>query len=303
MALNLNRLRIFEAVLRAGSLTEAARRLRVTQPAVSRQLQELEAELGLALFDRRARGIRLTSAGAQLEPLVRRVLQHEAALEREAQALLGLHHGHLVVGASTTIGNYLVPELFEDIRARYPEVTLELEIGNTSEIQRKLVGGAVEIGLTEGLASAPELETQVFARDRLILIAAPSTGIAAESPLYPERVAALPFLLREAGSGSREVVEAAFAERGLALHPSLVLGSTEAIKQAATRGSGVGIVSSLTVELELELGRLCEVKIEGLELERDLHVVWPRDRVSSPTAAEFMRVLGERYHLQTSRRS
>ena len=183
MALNLNQLRVFRAVLECHSITDAARMLKISQPAASKQLAELEASVGVALLERRPRGVRLTAAGEVLSRHAWRLFQEEERAERALKALLGLELGELSVGASMTTGNTIVPSLFGELHRSHPKVRLELEIANTARIRERMIEGRLDLGLTEGLlaSGSPELEAlnvEVFTHDEMILIVAPTHALA-----------------------------------------------------------------------------------------------------------------------------
>ncbi|HXC53038.1 MAG TPA: LysR family transcriptional regulator [Candidatus Limnocylindrales bacterium] len=298
MPLNLNHLRIFREVLEQGSITGAASALRISQPAVSRQLAEFEAALGTRLVDRLPRGIRATAAGEMLGERARRIFAEERAAEQDLGELLGLHRGHLAVGASTTIGSYLVPQVFGDFAVRHRDIAIDLRIGNTRAIQNDVLEGELDVGLTEGFADAEPLESEVFLHDEMVLIAGPHASgrpLAGVTSIHAAELANVPFIVREAGSGTREVIEAALAGRGVDVRPHMVLGSTEAIKNAVVLGLGVAIVSRLTVTLECDIGRLREVALADLRIHRALHCVTLRGKRPSPAATEFLALLRERY--------
>jgi DNA-binding transcriptional LysR family regulator len=296
--INLNHLRVLAAVLEQGSITGAAHALRVSQPAVSRQLAEFESALGTRLVDRLPRGIRPTAAGELLGERARRIFAEEAAAERDLLELLGLARGRLAIGASTTVGGYLVPQVFGDFRERHRDITLDLTIGNTRAIQNEVLDGRVDVGLTEGFADAEALDVRVFAHDEMVLVAAPDTEGAPLAGVTSVRAADLPALamiVRESGSGTRDVIEAALEARGVALTSRMSLGSTEAIKNAVARGMGVAIVSRLTVTLDCAAGRLREVEMSDLKIERALHCLTLRGKRPSPAAAVFLELLEKRY--------
>lgn len=297
MALNLNHLRIFQAVLEQGSITGAAHALRISQPAVSRQLAEFESALGTRLVDRLPRGIRATAAGQVLGERARRIFAEEKAAEHDLGELLGLHQGRLAIGASTTIGSYLVPQVLGDFGQRHPGIVLDLQISNTRAIQSEVLDGSLDLGLTEGFADAEALDVKVFMHDEMVLVAGPDAvgPLAGVSSVRPEDLLKVPFIMREAGSGTRDVIEAALAGRGVVLRPTMCLGSTEAVKNAVARGLGVAIVSRLAITLECEVGRLREVALEGLSIHRALHRLTLRGKRRSPAAAEFLALLDERY--------
>jgi DNA-binding transcriptional LysR family regulator len=295
--LNLHHLRVFRAVCETNSITGAARLLRISQPAASKQLTDLEQSLGLALVERRSRGVRLTAAGEILGRHARRLFQEEQAAELALQALLGLERGHLAIGASTTIGNYIVPALFGELHLAHPRVSLELEIGNAARIQEQLLDGKLDLGLSEGLVASDALRLEVFTHDEMVLIVAPSHALAQAGPAVLDlaQLQSLPLIVRERGSGTREVVEDALARRGIQLAPAMSLGSTEAVKNAVAAGLGAAFVSRLTVRLELLSGRLTTLALEGESIRRALRLLTLEGKPPSPAAREFLRLLRQSY--------
>ncbi|MFN2424911.1 MAG: LysR family transcriptional regulator [Candidatus Binatia bacterium] len=301
MALNLNHLRIFRAVLEEGSITGAAHALRISQPAVSRQLSEFEAALGARLVDRLPRGIRPTAAGEMLGERARRIFAEEQGAERDLGELLGMHRGRLAVGASTTIGSYLVPQVFGDFGAQHPGVTLDLQIGNTRAIQNDVLDGgdgndALDAGAGDDvLVGGPGNDSLAGGP---VLIAGPDSAggpLAGVKSLRAVGLAQMPFIAREAGSGTRDVIEAALLAKGVEVKPTMHLGSTEAIKNAVACGLGVAMVSHLTIALECEIGRLREVEVRDLKIRRALHCLTLRGKQPSPAATHFLALLHERY--------
>lgn len=294
--LNLNHLRVFRAVCETNSITHAARRLHISQPAASKQLTELEAHVGVELVERLSRGVRLTAAGEVLGRHARRLFQEEEAAEAALEALLGLELGQLSVAASTTIGSYIVPSVFGELHAAHPNVKLQLEIGNAAQVESLVLEGQLDLGLSEGRVSSEHLHVEVFAHDEMVLIAAPSHPLAghAENPISAELLRGQPFILRERGSGTREVVEEALERHGLPIAPVMSLGSTEAVKNAVAMGLGVALVSSLTLELELSSGRLRRIPVADWSIRRALHLVTLEGKPPSPAAAEFLRLLRAR---------
>lgn len=286
--MNLNHLRVFHAVATAGSITAAARALQISQPAVSKQLGELEHALGARLVDRLPRGIRLTAVGDALAGHASRMFGIERTAEAELAALLGVRRGELAIGASTTIGSYLVPRVFGAFHRDHPAVRLELQIGNSAAIHDLVRRQVVELGLSEGLVADDDLTISVFDHDDMVAITAPGDPILRSAPLSAREVVALPFVMRERGSGTREVIEAALARKRLAVEPVMALGSTEAVKNAVAARLGVAIVSRLAVELELASGALVAIEVPDLEIRRALHVVELGGRSRSPAAARFV---------------
>jgi len=288
---NRNHLALFHAVAQAGGISRGARQVRVSQPAVSKQIKELEADLGVRLLERLPRGTRLTDGGRILAGYAQRF----HTLEREAEAAMkefrGLQRGRLAVGASMTIGAHLLPPVFGEFQRRHPAVELQLEIANTRTIRENLMQGVVEIGLTEGLIAGEHFASEIFYQDELVAIAPRGHPLLKAGPVPARRLCREPIILREEGSGTREVVERALEKRGLTVRPVLSLASPEAIKNAVIAGLGVAILSRLTLRLELEAGSLAVVPVKDLVIRRPLHLQRIRGRNLSPAAVKFLEIL------------
>ena len=292
--MNLNHLAIFHAVAQAGSMTQGAERLDISQPAVSKQVQELEHSLGVHLFDRIGRRVRLSQAGEILANYARLLfaLEHEA---EEAMAdVRAVGRGRLVIGASTTIGTYLLPGVLADFWRRYPKVELLVEIENTEQVHRRLAGLQLDVGLTEGFVEEAELEAEVFHRDELVVIAAPRHPLARQPRVPLSALRDEPFILREPGSGTRAVEERALGRLKLPVRVVMALGSTEAIKRVVAEGVGLAIVSRLAVGAECAAGTLAELPVAGLRIARPLHLVRRKGRRDGPALQAFCGVLRER---------
>ena len=289
--MNYNHLMIFLAVAEEGSISRGADKLCISQPAVSKQVQSLEAALKTKLFEREAKGVRLTNAGALLLGYAQRLSRLEREAEQALAEMSGLTRGTLTIGASLTVGAYLMPEMLAEYGRRYPNIALTLEIANTEVIQRMLLGGKLDLGLTEGFAEDAGLEAIVFAEDELVAIAPPDHPLLAECPVTAERFLQEPLILREPGSGTRAVLERALAERGLFVTPVMSLGSTEAIKRAVAAGAGLAVVSRLALNLELETGRLALLPLSDLMLRRPLHRLQRRGAYESRAVQAFRTML------------
>ncbi|MGH9393642.1 MAG: LysR substrate-binding domain-containing protein, partial [Terriglobales bacterium] len=227
--MNLNHLRLFAAAAEAGSISRAAERLRLSQPALSKQISELEAALGARLLEREARGVRATAAGTALAGYARQIFGLEQEAERTLAELRDVRRGRLRLGASMTIGVYLLPRMLAASRRQWPGLQIEVEIENTDTIQQALVEHRLDLGLTEGPGRWDgELEERVFRQDELVVIAAGRGR--ARATLH--QLAAEAWVMREPGSGTRAVVERALAERGLEVKPAWTFNNPEAIKRA-----------------------------------------------------------------------
>lgn len=298
--MNLHQLRVFLSVYETGSISAAARQLRISQPAASKQLTEFESVVGAPLFDRLPRGIRPTPGADELAPIARRLF----AAEREAEALLAERgqptESRLAIGASTTIGSYLVPELFGQLRRQHPHAQLRLEIGNTKLVQELVRKNEVDLGLTEGLPDAEGLLCSTFAEDELVGIAAPLDPILGRKGLQLSEFLTRPLILRERGSGTRDVLEKALMQQKAKIQASLELGSTEAVKNAVGNRLGVAFVSRLTIELEVRSGRLIQVPLNDFQVHRTLSLVQLPHKSLSQLAHTFLGLLHAR---NLSRRS
>lgn len=291
--INFHHLTVFDAVAREKSIGRAGRRLRISQPAVSKQLKILEETLGTVLVDRLPRGVRLTAAGALLAGYAQRITNLAVEAEHALAELQGLRGGQLTVGASTTIGIYFLPELLARYRRRYPRIDLNLEVANTHVIQQYLHERRVDIAVTEGFVHLPGLRARVFLEDELVPIVPFGHPLAHARSIRLERFCAEPVLMREPGSGTREVIEAALKKKGVAITPLMTLGSTEAIKRSVSAGVGVSFVSSLTIQHELQAHRLAIVALKGFRLRRSLHVVQALDQSVSAAVRAFLDLLDE----------
>lgn len=304
MSLTRSPLPVFLCVARTGSLTRAVAELGISQPAISAQIAQFEEQLGMPLFDRLPRGVRLTRAGELLRGYAERMGAVEAEAMQALDELRGVRKGMLVVGASLTVGAYLVPAYLGAFKRKHPGVAVRLHIANTHDIQERLAHGGtrqpdgsegMEVGFIEGpLEKGEQFKEVVFAQDEMVPIVRrghPFGG--GEVPL--KEFLAEGLIAREEGSGSRDAVEKAL---GRMFEPVMALGSTEAIKSAVIAGLGVGIVSRLAVGSELDSGKLFVPKvIRGngvLRIRRDLSYLVRRGRALSPAAAAFLALVPHR---------
>lgn len=290
--MNLNQLAIFHAVAREGNLTRAAQKLCISQPAVSKQLLSFEKSLGMALFHRLSKGVQLTESGELLFEYSTRLFALEAEAERALAELRDLRRGRLVIGASTTIGIYLLPEILGEFQKLYPKIELNLEVANTLEIQKKLRENRIDLALAEGVLEGSEWQADAFYHDEIIAVATPGHPLLQrKSTLTLKRVAAEPILLREQGSGTRAVVERAFQSRDIPLHSTVSLGNTEAIKRAVQSRLGIAFISRLAVAHELQEKTLAELKIGDWKVARAFYRLRLKGKYEGRAAREFVRLL------------
>ncbi|MGD6746588.1 LysR family transcriptional regulator [Streptomyces sp. BH106] len=269
----LGALQLLLAVARLGSLGAAARALGITQPAASSRIRSMERQLGLALVDRSPRGSRLTDSGALVTDWARPIVEAAEQFDAGASALRDRRDSRLRVAASMTIAEYLLPRWLIALRAERPDTAVSLLAGNSTAVAERLLGGEADLGFVEGRTVPAGLDSAVIAHDRLVVVTAPGHPWARRrKPLAAGELAATPLILREEGSGTRQVLDAALG--GLA-RPLIELSSTTAVKSAAVSGAGPSVLSELAVGEELAARRLVEIPLEGAELRRELRAVWP----------------------------
>lgn len=292
--MTLRQLESFLAVARARSFRKAAEGVALSQPALSQQIKELERELGLPLFDRLGRTVRLTQGGGLLEEHAQRVFATLAATQEAIRDLSGLRRGSLLLGGSTTPGIYLLPWLLAEFKKRHPEVEVSLRIANTRQIEELIRTGELDLGIVGGhLADNKETCVEATLEDRIVLVVPPGHRWAHRRQIAPERLREECLLTREEGSATRRVIEAALDRSGIKINTCLELGHTEAIKQGVRAGLGVALVSRQAVRSELESGQLRAVALSGLSIQRHFHVIRHEAKALSPAARAFLDFLHE----------
>lgn len=288
--LNLHLLRIYVAVLDHGSFTRAAEALTMSQSAVSRAVQELERQLNTVLLERRARGVAPTEAGLILGEHARRIFAHERLAIEALKELRGLQRGRLAIGASSTIGIYLLPQMLGIYHRRYPGIELFLDIGNTQQVLEHLLTYRIDVAYVEGPVDPHEqLEVVPWRNDELVVIAPPDHPLSRRAHVSCAELNGATFILREPGSGTREVMEQALAARGIAIQPVMELGSTEAVKQAVSAGLGLSMVSRVTIQSEVIARKLEVLNIPDLVVQRQLSRVRLSDRPQSQALMAWLK--------------
>lgn len=283
LPLDPRRLEIFRRVALAGTVTEAARQLSLSQPAVTAQIRALETELGCALFVRSRSGMALTEAGHRMLDVAQRLrdLLTEAVQTEQAPARLG----PLELGASTTAATALLPALLETFLRRHPQVPIRVAVGNTAEMLAAVREGRLALALVEGLPRAAGLRLEPYTSDELVLVGAGPRGP------WPTRISDLAshrLLWREEGSGTRAVVARALGKARPFQSGDLELGHTEALKSAILRGLGLGFLSRLSIAREVEAGLLRILPLEDLHIPRTYSWVQGSGALP-PSAAAFLR--------------
>jgi DNA-binding transcriptional LysR family regulator len=274
-----------------GSISAAAQSHGVTQPAASMRLRSLERTLGLKLLQRARTGSALTPAGAATVEWAGVILADMRALLAGAAALRSDRRCHLRLAASLTVAEYLVPGWLRQLTAALPDVNVSLEMGNSVAVIEMVTSGVVELGFIEGRSRPARLRTRDVRQDELVIVVHPGhTWARRRRPVTALELAGTALIMREFGSGTRDVVIAELAEHDLTVTTLMELGSTTAIKAAAMAGAGPAVLSALAVESELRSGDLVAVACAGLRLERTIRVVWAAGQPLSGTAGRLVEI-------------
>lgn len=269
------RLQVFRTVARLLSFTKAAETLHMTQPAVTFQVRQLEEYFGTRLFDRTHNRISLTEAGKLVHRYADRIFELYGEMDNSVRELTGDLSGALTIGASTTIAEYMLPALLGDFKRHYPDVTIHLKVSNTEGIVSMVEGNTIDLGVVEGPVSNKNLAVEVCRIDQLVVILPPDHALADVRRLKIADLLDYPFIAREEGSGTREVIANYVEQCGLdpgSLNISIELGNPEAIKGAVEAGMGVSIISRATLHKEMQLGTLRVIPLDP-PLERQFSFV------------------------------
>ncbi|KVL11607.1 LysR family transcriptional regulator [Burkholderia ubonensis] len=291
--MNFTHLAAFYAVVETGSVTAASERLHVSQPALTREIRELEERLGATLFDRLPRGMQPTEAGRLLADYAAQIFALANAAEAAVGEFAGLTRGQLGIGSSRTIGVYLLPAVLNEFRTRYPGITVDLRISNSENIESAVLANERQIGMIEGPYDSAAFDAAVIRRDALIAVTAPTHPLARKRQLTADAIGKAELVMREPGSGTRTVIEQAYAEKGLTLSPKLSVGSAEAIKHLLRLGNAIAWVSRCTVAEELASGTLVQLPVKDLKIERNLSMIWRKGHSLSPSARAFRELAKE----------
>ncbi len=294
------RLKVFRVAAERLNFTQAADILHLTQPAVTLQIKALEESLGTRLFHRTGSTVSLSSAGEVLLSYARQMDELAARAQEELGRLAGEERGKLALGASTTLAQYILPPLIGKFLAAHPGVDPFLYSGNTESVVKGLVRKQFDLALIEGPSHRADLSTEIFIEDEIVAIFHPESEwaqvVAANGAAG---LASAPLILRERGSGTREVVESALRKGGLNLRKlriAMDLDSSEAIKCAVEAGLGVGFVSSWALQKERLLGSLKTVRIPGIRIRRRLNFIYaqgPKPAGISGSFLQFAREYGK----------
>ena len=290
------RLQVFHAVAKHLSFTKAAEALFMTQPAVTFQIRQLEEHFNTRLFDRAHGRIALTPAGQLALEYAERILGLSSELDTRLKEMSGQVAGPLLIGASTTIAEFLLPQVLGEFKARYPAVVPRLFVANSEAVQGRIAERSLDLGFIEGDSHLPSLVTDVCCDDELRVVCAPSHPLATLKSVVPKALMEHAYVSREPGSGTREVIDNYLQKAGVqpdSLQVVMELGSPEALKGLVATGLGFTIMSRAIAALEVKLGRLVQIPLSP-PLIRHLSVVYPKERFHSRLVNGFVQFAKER---------
>lgn len=292
--LNLDSLKVFLAVAEYDSFSEAGRQLHLSQPAVSQIIQGLERQLGAQLFIRQGRTVQLTEGGQMLVSMARELLTSAQRIEQTMLSVQGEVIGEMTVGCSTASGKYLLPGMIARFRREYPQVRINVLVTSRESVINKLLSGDVCLGVSSKQIEHHDLEYQNFFKDDVILIAPANHPWAQYRKIYPDDLLDEPMILREEAAGTREVLVDGLLKCDISpdmLNVAMVLGNAEAIEMAVEEGLGIAFVSRLSAARGMELGRVVEVEVEGMDLVRNIYMVRNRKQPFTRAQVEFWQTI------------
>lgn len=291
-SVSFRQLQVFVAVAQSGTVGAAAQKLNLSQSATSQSLAELERHLGVMLFERLGKRLQLNEVGRRLLPQAQRLLEDLQRFVATAHEPEGDLQGSLQVAASATIGTYLLPALVGRFSERHPATQVQLRLRNTEEVLNDVLRFEADLGLVEGQCSEPRVRCEVWRQDQMVIVCSPDHRLAATGRLSDQDLRSEPWILREPGSGSRAIFEAAVLQRVERLRVRMALSQHEAIKQAVRAGFGLACLSRLSVTGELARGELVALHSD-LQLTRTFSLVWHPERYRSPLWQAFKVFLHE----------
>ena len=284
-------LEIFSAVVECGSMSAAARKLRISQSSVSQVVVDLERKYDVLLFERYAHSLHLTDVGRTLSEYARQAL----SLARETESFLqgSTQRPHLRVGASVTVGCSLLCPLLERLRQELPQITLETVVANTQSVEDRLLRYELDVGLVEGQVTHRDLVKERVVEDRLALICGRGHPFFGRETVSPRELSGQTFLLREEGSGTRAQLERELQRLKLHYHVGWVSSNPEVIRQAVIHNFGLSALSPRILRDSLRQGELWAFRVRELDLSRQFALVYHRDKFPGEAFSRFRRICAE----------
>jgi DNA-binding transcriptional LysR family regulator len=292
--MNLNQLHVFCTVADEKSLTRAAKKLHLSQPAVSGQVKAMESLYSLCLFERTNHGVELTSAGEVVYRYARQLINIHDDMKQALEAMSCAQPCHLTVGASTVVGGYPLPCSIFVFKERHPQASIRLDVANSAAILEKVRTAALDLAIIEGPVDDAEVVVIPCADDEMALVVPYIEPWINMSEITLKGLQGLPLIIREQGSGTRSVLEAALAGHGLSLNDLNIateMGNLDSVKSAVEAGHGVAVLPLFTIRKELYTKMLKAIPIRDLELKLNYKVIYHRNQIISEITKAFIRLV------------
>ena len=289
--MNLDHLKTFQEVVRLGSFSEVAKKLAISQPAVSFQIQKLEQQLGIRLIDRTQRAITLTAAGKRLLLFAESIEAEREQLQHDLEHMREEVSGDLLITASTIPGESLLPPLLSKFKRLHPAVRIQVDVSDSLTVINGVRDNTYEVGFCGVPPEGQDLTSFKVASDEIVLIVFPEHPFARRSEVSPAELQDESLIFREVTSGTQRSLESLLSQAGLDLGkwvPNLILGTTQAVVSAVTSGAGIAFVSNLALKQSLALGLVRQVDVSGLRLRRDFYCIYRQERVVTRLLQEFI---------------
>jgi DNA-binding transcriptional LysR family regulator len=289
--MNLNQLRVFYEAARTGSFTSAAKKLCITQPAVTAQIKTFEDQCNLKLFKKKGRSLYLSDEGSTLYEYTRRIFEYEKEVEDVIEEMRKLKRGTLRLGTSKAYARYFMPFLISSFHEAFPHIKVHLDEGSSMDILRSLVGLKNEVAVIAKVEEDPNVTFLPFKRDELILILAPTHSLSKKKSVSVEELVHEPMIMKEMGSGTRKQVNDLFSRKGLSPNVLMETSNTEFIKQLVQRGEGISFLVEEAVAAEIKEKKLTTVPLEGKAPFLDVSIAYLKDQHLSHPARAFVEML------------
>ncbi|MFZ5596744.1 MAG: selenium metabolism-associated LysR family transcriptional regulator [Bacillota bacterium] len=286
-----NQLYLFMTVADKKNFSRAGQFLNMTQPAISQHIHALEDYYGAKLFERSSKKVELTQAGMVLYNYAQEIMALHEAAKRAVADLVDRVTGKLTIGASLTIGEYVLPRLLATFAKNYPDVEFSVVVGNTELIHELTREGTIDVGMVEGVIDDSQLHIRAFLQDEMVLVAPVLHPLAKRSQVSRDDIRECVFVIREEGSGTRLAMEEFFEKAGIMPDRVITLGSTQAIKEAVEAGLGITILSKWSLRKELALGSLKPLRIKGADIPRWFFLIYRKEKFMSRACDEFIKLV------------
>jgi DNA-binding transcriptional LysR family regulator len=289
--MNLRELKIFVTVCESKSMSAAATKLYITQPAISQTISELENKLNVKLFERIKRRLKLTYSGKVLLKYSKRILNLVDETQNTIEDIVNMNQGQLRIGASTTIGTYLLPQIMSKFQQKHKEIDLPFIIDNTSIIEKMILNNTIDLGLVEGPVHSEDIFIEHFFDDQLYLMCSTRHKWSDWKTINPVKLKEANLIMREKGSGTRKIIENIITKFDISYQITHTFNNIESIKKAIEANLGVSILPEISVKKEMIKGKITKLNLSGIEFKRKFSIIYHRDKYHSKIFKKFIKHL------------